>query len=106
MQTMSSNSAFPRGFLWGAATAAHQIEGNNLNNDWWKLEYDAARYGVQFSGDADDSYHRYEEDMRLLADSGLNAYRFSVEWARPVGADVRPRGCRPLNIRASPETEP
>src|SRR3954453_3253987 len=82
MQTTSSSAEFPQGFLWGAATAAHQIEGNNVNNDWWKLEHDAARYGVQFSGDADDSYHRYEEDMRLLADSGLNAYRFSVEWAR------------------------
>ncbi len=73
---------FPPGFLWGAATAAHQIEGNNLNNDWWKLEHDAADYGVQFSGDADDSYHRYEEDMRLLADAGFNAYRFSLEWSR------------------------
>jgi beta-glucosidase len=73
---------FPPGFLWGAATAAHQIEGNNLNNDWWKLEHDASDYGVQFSGDADDSYHRYEEDMRLLADAGYNAYRFSFEWSR------------------------
>jgi beta-glucosidase len=74
--------SFPDGFLWGAATAAHQIEGNNLNNDWWKLEHDAAKYGVQFSGDAVDSYHRYEEDMRLLADAGCNAYRFSIEWSR------------------------
>ncbi len=73
---------FPKGFLWGAATAAHQIEGNNLNNDQWKLEHDAAEYGVQFSGDAVDSYHRYGEDMRLLADAGLNAYRFSLEWSR------------------------
>ena len=70
------------GFLWGAATAAHQVEGNNLNNDWWKLERDAAAHGVQFSGDAVDSYHRYDEDMRLLADAGFNAYRFSIEWAR------------------------
>jgi beta-glucosidase len=74
--------AFPDGFLWGAATAAHQIEGNNLNNDWWKLEHDAARFGVQFSGDACDSYHRFDEDMRLLASAGLNAYRFSFEWSR------------------------
>ncbi|MBV9951234.1 MAG: family 1 glycosylhydrolase [Acidimicrobiia bacterium] len=73
---------FPDGFLWGAATAAHQIEGNNLNNDWWKLEHDAARYGVQFSGDACDSYHRFDEDMKLLADAGLDAYRFSLEWSR------------------------
>ncbi|HZR12311.1 MAG TPA: family 1 glycosylhydrolase [Acidimicrobiia bacterium] len=72
---------FPAGFLWGAATAAHQVEGNNLNNNWWKLEHDAAPY-VQFSGDAVDSYHRYAEDMRLLADAGFNAYRFSLEWSR------------------------
>lgn len=74
--------SFPDGFLWGAATAAHQVEGNNLNNDWWQLEHVAADHGVQFSGDALDSYHRYEEDMRLLADAGLNAYRFSLEWSR------------------------
>ncbi len=74
--------AFPDGFLWGAATAAHQVEGNNLNNDWWQLEHLAADYGVEFSGDALDSYHRYEEDMRLLADAGLNSYRFSIEWSR------------------------
>lgn len=74
--------AFRDGFLWGAATAAHQVEGNNLNNDWWKLEHDAAEFGVQFSGDAVDSYHRFEEDMRILAGAGLNAYRFSLEWSR------------------------
>ncbi|MGW0664155.1 glycoside hydrolase family 1 protein [Streptodolium elevatio] len=73
---------FPRGFLWGASTAAHQIEGNNINNDWWQLEHAAADYGVQFSGDALDSYHRYEEDMSLLAEAGLSAYRFSIEWSR------------------------
>jgi beta-glucosidase len=73
---------FPDGFLLGAATAAHQIEGNNLNTDWWQLEHDAADHGVQFSGDALDSYHRYAEDMALLADHGFNAYRFSIEWAR------------------------
>lgn len=73
---------FPRDFLWGASTAAHQIEGNNTNNDWWQLEHVAADFGVQFSGDALDSYHRYEEDMTLLADAGCNAYRFSLEWSR------------------------
>ncbi len=72
---------FPDGFLWGAATAAHQVEGNNLNNDWWQLEQDAAPH-VQYSGDAVDSYHRYEEDMRLLAEAGFTAYRFSLEWSR------------------------
>ncbi|ARC58642.1 Beta-glucosidase A [Frondihabitans sp. 762G35] len=71
---------FPAEFLWGASTAAHQVEGNNLNSDWWLIEQ--GPYGLEPSGDADDSYHRYAEDMRLLADAGLNAYRFSIEWAR------------------------
>jgi beta-glucosidase len=65
------SAAFPPGFLWGAATAAHQVEGNNLNNDWWRLEQLAADYGVEPSGDALDSYHRYPEDMRLLAEAGF-----------------------------------
>jgi len=71
---------FPHDFLWGAATAPHQIEGNNLNSDWWQREGETP--GMQPSGDALDSYHRYEEDMRLLAESGCNAYRFGIEWAR------------------------
>ncbi|MEW1840431.1 family 1 glycosylhydrolase [Nonomuraea angiospora] len=70
----------PSGFLWGAATAPHQVEGNNVNSDWWALEQ--AMPGMQRSGDAVDSYHRFAEDMRLLAGAGLNAYRFGIEWAR------------------------
>ncbi|MET9971086.1 family 1 glycosylhydrolase, partial [Streptomyces sp. NPDC006356] len=70
----------PPGFLWGAATSPHQIEGNNVNSDWWVREHRAP--GMGRSGDACDSYHRYAEDMRLLADAGLNAYRFGIEWAR------------------------
>ena len=72
--------AFPTPFLWGAATAAHQIEGNNVNSDWWVYEQRMPHLGL--SGDAVDSYHRYDEDMRLLADAGLKAYRFGIEWAR------------------------
>jgi beta-glucosidase len=68
------------GFLWGASTAPHQIEGNNVNSDWWARE--AVMPGMAPSGDAVDSYHRFEEDMRLLADAGLTAYRFGIEWAR------------------------
>jgi beta-glucosidase len=71
---------FPEGFLWGAATAAHQIEGNNRNSDWWRSEV-AARLPYR-SGDACDSWNRWSEDVRLLSDIGLNAYRLSVEWAR------------------------
>lgn len=71
---------FPSNFLWGASTAPHQIEGNNLNSDWWKREQ--LMPGMEPSGDACDSYHRYGQDIALLADSGLNSYRFGVEWAR------------------------
>jgi len=73
---------FPAGFLWGAATAAHQIEGNNINSNWWVHEHAEGTTIVEPSGDAADSYHRYREDIRLLAELGLNSYRFSVEWAR------------------------
>lgn len=67
-------------FLWGAATAAHQVEGSNVNSDWWQIEQ--ATDFFEASGDAVDSYHRYGAEMKLLADAGLNTYRFSVEWAR------------------------
>lgn len=70
----------PSAFLWGAATAPHQTEGNNVNSDWWLYEQSMPHLGL--SGDAVDSYHRFEEDMRLLADAGLTAYRFGIEWAR------------------------
>lgn len=73
---------FPDGFLWGAATAAHQIEGNNVNSNWWMHENEPGTTIVEPSGDAADSYHRYRDDMKLLADLGLNSYRFSIEWAR------------------------
>ena len=75
---------FPTGFLWGASTAAHQIEGGNVNSDWWQRDGGTCP-GAPVespSGDAADSYHRYPEDMALLADAGLDTYRFSIEWAR------------------------
>ncbi|WP_241474760.1 family 1 glycosylhydrolase [Nocardiopsis xinjiangensis] len=71
---------FPDGFLWGAATAPHQVECNNVNSDWWAHEQGVT--GMERSGDAGDSYHRYPEDMRLVAEAGLNCYRFGIEWAR------------------------
>jgi beta-glucosidase len=73
---------FPDGFRWGASTAAHQIEGNNVNNDWWVREHTPGSGIAEPSGDASDSYHRYREDMALLADAGLDTYRFSLEWSR------------------------
>ncbi|MET0728511.1 MAG: family 1 glycosylhydrolase [Acidimicrobiales bacterium] len=73
---------FPEGFLWGAATAGHQVEGGNVNADLWPLEWDEPSLFTEPSGDACDHYHRYPEDIATLADLGLNAYRFSLEWAR------------------------
>ncbi|GAB4349237.1 MAG: family 1 glycosylhydrolase [Candidatus Abyssubacteria bacterium] len=73
---------FPRGFLWGTATAAHQVEGNNTNSDFWLLEHMPETIFQEPSGDACDHFHRYPLDIELLAQLGFNAYRFSVEWAR------------------------
>lgn len=72
----------PQEFLWGAASSAHQTEGRNTNSNWWHLEQAPGSPLTEPSGDAIDSYHRYPEDMRLLAEAGLTAYRFSIEWAR------------------------
>ena len=74
--------SFPKGFFIGAATAAHQVEGNNIHSDYWAQELLPHSSFAEPSGAACDHYNRYEEDIRLLADAGLNAYRFSVEWAR------------------------
>ena len=73
---------FEKGFFIGAATAAHQVEGNNTNSDYWAQEQLPHSSFTEPSGIACDHYHRYEEDIKLLADAGLNAYRFSIEWAR------------------------
>ncbi|HLQ67679.1 MAG TPA: glycoside hydrolase family 1 protein [Candidatus Limnocylindrales bacterium] len=71
------------GFLWGAATSAHQIEGGNEYNDWWDWEQIPGKIrGGARSGSACKSWERYEEDLDLLRALGLNAYRFSVEWSR------------------------
>lgn len=71
-----------KGFLWGTATAAHQIEGNNVNSDFWLAENVKQTIFQEPSGDACDAYHRYEEDIALAARLGFNAHRFGIEWAR------------------------
>lgn len=73
---------FHKDFLLGAATAAHQVEGNNTNSDCWAMEQMEHSTYTEPSLDAVDHYNRYEEDIRLMAGAGLNAYRFSIEWAR------------------------
>ncbi|MFN6119348.1 MAG: glycoside hydrolase family 1 protein [Actinomycetes bacterium] len=73
---------FPDRFLWGASTAGHQVEGGNVNADLWPLEWAQGSLFTEPSGDACDHYHRYPEDIGIMADLGFNAYRFSLEWAR------------------------
>jgi beta-glucosidase len=74
--------AFPDKFLWGCATAAHQVEGNNVNSDYWVMEHLPQSMFKEPSGDACDHYHLYAQDIAMLADLGFNTYRFSIEWAR------------------------
>ena len=79
---MSDTLQFPESFLFGASVAAHQVEGGNTNSDWWWWEHIESTQCHEPSGDACDFYHRYREDIALLAGLGLNAFRFSIEWAR------------------------
>jgi beta-glucosidase len=71
---------FPQTFLWGGATSAHQVEGNNTNNDWWEWEQNG--YGAGPSGNACRSYEFYSQDFDLAKDLFHNAHRLSVEWSR------------------------
>ena len=74
--------AFPAGFLFGTAQSAHQVEGGNINSDWWAWEHAPGTPCVEPSGAACDVYHRYRDDIALMAELGLNALRFGIEWAR------------------------
>jgi beta-glucosidase len=75
--------AFPDGFLWGVATAAHQNEGNNTNNDFWAWEQIPGHVADgSTSGLACDWWNRAEEDFDRAAALGLNTLRMSVEWSR------------------------
>jgi beta-glucosidase len=76
------STSFPDGFRWGTATAAHQIEGGNWNNDWWQWEHTPGSGCVEPSGDACDSWNRWAVDVALLAELGFDNYRFSIEWSR------------------------
>ena len=71
---------FPKGFLWGCATSAHQVEGNNTNNDWWAWEQEGRV--PEKSGEACRHFELYEKDFDLAKLLGHNAHRFSIEWSR------------------------
>src|SRR5207245_471970 len=75
--------SFPAGLLWGPASAAHQVEGDNRNSDWWAFEQQPGHIA---NGDrsavANDHYHRYREDFALLRELNQHAHRLSIEWSR------------------------
>src|SRR5207302_846765 len=79
---MRDTLQFPDGFLFGASISAYQTEGGNSNSDWWWWEHIESTPSREPSGDACDFYHRYREDIAMLASFGLNAFRFGIEWAR------------------------
>jgi beta-glucosidase len=72
--------AFPDGFLWGSATAGHQVEGDNVHSQWWQREQ--AGETEAKSGRACNHYQLYRDDVELIAELGHRAYRMSVEWSR------------------------
>lgn len=75
---------FPKGFLWGTATAAHQVEGGNTNNNWAEWENQPGRIANgQKAGLACDWWGgRWKEDLKRALDTGQNAHRLSIEWSR------------------------
>jgi len=92
---------FPEGFLWGCATAAYQIEGGVKDDGRGPSVWDVFSHtpGKTYHGEtgdvADDSYHRYTEDVQLLKNLGVAGYRFSISWPRvfPKGAgQANPKG--------------
>ena len=79
---------FPKDFLWGSATAAHQVEGYCDNNNWYRFESARDEHGRprildgQRAGVCCDHWNLYKEDIGLMKALSLNAYRFSVEWSK------------------------
>src|SRR5689334_10288930 len=83
---------FPTGFLWGASSSGHQTEGNNTNSDWWAFEHSQQRQAAltargkklddYYSGNACDSYNRFDEDFTLAQHLNQNATRIGIEWSR------------------------
>jgi beta-glucosidase len=73
---------FPEGFIWGTATAGHQVEGNDVNSDMWFLEQLQPTLFVEHVGDANNSLELWPVDLDLVHSLNLNAYRFSLEWSR------------------------
>ena len=80
---MAAHFPFPPNFLWGTASASHQVEGNNTNNQWWAFEQQpGAIWHGDRSGLACDWWRDAEDDFERMAGLGLNAHRLSLEWSR------------------------
>jgi beta-glucosidase len=74
---------FPEGFLWGTATAAYQVEGNNANSNWSEFEKRSGNIqNSERSGIAVDHYHRFSQDFDIAKSLNHNIHRFSIEWSR------------------------
>lgn len=71
-----------RDFFLGVATAAHQVEGNNIHSDCWVQENLPHSMYKEPSGTGVDHYNKFEEDLDYIKNAGMNAYRFTIEWAR------------------------
>ena len=81
--TVGPGNGFPEGFLWGTASAAHQVEGNDRNCDWWDFEHEPGRIANGDTSEvACDHYNRYREDFSLLRELSQGAHRLSIEWSR------------------------
>lgn len=78
--TPAATLRFPDGFLWGAATSSHQVEGGNRWNDWWACE-ETGRLPFR-SGNACDHFRRFAQDFDMARAWGHNAHRLSLEWSR------------------------
>src|SRR3712207_8768215 len=91
-------ATFSEGFVWGTATASYQIEGAVDEDGRGASIWDTFSHtpGKVYRGDtgdiACDHYHRFEEDLDLMADLGMQAYRFSFAWPR-----IQPEGSGPAN---------
>jgi beta-glucosidase len=85
---MNTTALYPKGFLWGSATSSHQVEGGSTGSNWTAFEDEKDANGCsriafgQRSGRACEHWERYKDDIRLMTNIGLNAYRFSVEWSK------------------------
>jgi beta-glucosidase len=78
----SARKRFPDGFIWGTATAGHQVEGNDVNSDMWFLEQLQPTLFAERAGDANNSLELWPVDLDLVRSLDLKAYRFSLEWSR------------------------